>query len=130
MLLSGQTSSEWVPLLTISSDDFKNASTPLSTEFEGTTTSMTPTETAVLEGNTTVTSEEATTVDTPTFVPGDSQTDINLETVTTEKASTGSNETTTVSPADLFGNSTVRPAFPSLEGVDYRMSKYQVTHDR
>lgn len=43
-------------------------------------------------------------------------------------AITYSNETSTLSPDDLANvttSTTARPAFPSLEGIDYRMSEYR-----
>lgn len=129
---------EWVPLLTISSDDFKNASTPIaaSSDNDGTTTPLTPTlvtndgaETSEGTATTTVISEAATTASSvsPTQIPGESETsdtDDDQGAATTDKQSAlGANETTTLLPPGLLGNVTERPSFPSLEGVDYRTSK-------
>lgn len=81
------------------------------------------------EGNATTIVDEAgtSTIATPTHVTEDSEDadkDDQPATTTINEFSMG-NETTTLSPADgLAANTTVRPSFPSLEGVDYRMSEY------
>lgn len=131
--------SEWVPLLTISSEDFKNASTPISSNVNDddgrSTTPMTPTSSGAetSEGNGTVSdAATTTTIASPTHVTEDSEDDKNEPewTTTIDEFSMGyDNETTTSSSADDGSSAntttTVRPSFPSLEGVDYRMSEYQ-----
>lgn len=115
----------------------KNASTPISTAVDDdgrSTTPMTPTSNdgaETSEGNATTIVEDAgtSTIATPTHVTEDSEDadkDDQAATTTIDEFSMGGNETTTLAPADgLSANTTVRPSFPSLEGVDYRMSEYR-----
>lgn len=118
-------------MLTISTDDFKNASTPITSD-DGTTTPMTPTpndgNAETSEVNSTVPNEATSTMVSPTHVTDYSETE-EENAATTIEPSIASNETTTFAPVDVFANTTAKPSFPSLEGVDYRMSEYRLMNE-
>lgn len=75
-------------------------------------------------GNATVIDEVPTTIAPPTQTTDDLSEE-EKEEFTTITSSIFGNETTTLSSADVSAaNTTTRPSFPSLEGIDYKMSEF------
>lgn len=86
------------------------------------------------EGNSTVIGEVPTTAsaahETETATVSAVEDGDDNGATTTARSPVAGNETTTLLPADgLLANVTERPSFPSLEGVDYRMSKCCVMNE-